>query len=310
MTTFRELEALVAVVEMGSFKGAARSLNTSQSAVSRLIQDFELQFSLPLFTRDQRAARLTVAGQEVLRVARAALRQRATLMERFCSAALVAPTLRMGVTELAAVTWIPRFVGHLRARYPRLHLEVQVESSSQLHDDVRAGRLSLAIVIDVVRTTEMARIPVGTASTGWFCAPGFKAAHSLSLQELERQTLLLQGSSSGAGRRLDAWFRAHALEPANVIQSDSLSALSGIAAAGLGIAHLPRAVAVDALLRGQLREVQLPVNSPDLQYVAIGRVDMVSAFHRAVIDLARLHCDFDTPFHSLPAPWCREDGPC
>mgnify|MGYP001078988456 CR=1 FL=1 len=37
MTTFRELEALVAVVEMGSFKGAARSLNTSQSAVSRLI---------------------------------------------------------------------------------------------------------------------------------------------------------------------------------------------------------------------------------------------------------------------------------
>ncbi|WP_285409959.1 LysR family transcriptional regulator [Variovorax sp. efr-133-TYG-130] len=310
MTTFRELEALAAVVDMGSFKGAARSLNTSQSAVSRLIQDFEAEFALPLFSRDQRAARLTVAGQEALRIARAILKQRATLTERFCSAELVSAGLRFGVTELAAVTWLPRFVGRLRELYPKVHLEVEVGSSPELHDKVRSGRLNMAVVVDVIRSTEMIRIPVGAAATGWFSAPGLLHSDRLSLNELERQTLLLQGPSTGAGRRLEAWLKERSMKPANVIQSDSLAALSGIAAAGLGIANLPRAMAMDALQRGSLRETQIPVDPPDLHYVAIARIDTISAFHRSVIEVAQLSCDFDTPFHTLPALCAQELRAC
>jgi DNA-binding transcriptional LysR family regulator len=300
MTTFRELEALVAVVDLGSFKGAARSLNTSQSAVSRLIQDFEAEFALPLFSREQRAARLTVTGQEALRVARTVLKQRATLTERFCSADLVSTALRFGVTELAAVTWLPRFVGKLRERYPKVHLAVEVGSSQELHDNVRSGRLSLAVVIDVIRTTEMVRVLVGTAKMGWFIAPGLLHSSSLSLNDLERQTLLLQGPSTGAGRRLNAWFKERSMEPVNVIQSDSLAALSGMAAAGLGIANLPAAVALEAVQRGRLLQLHLPVDSPNLNYVAMARIDTVSAFHRSVIEVAQHSCDFDTPFHALP----------
>jgi DNA-binding transcriptional LysR family regulator len=307
MTSFRQMEALVAVVDMGSFQGAARSLNTSQSAVSRLIREFEAGFSLPLFDRDQRTARLTVAGQEALRVCRAALRQRDTLIEHFCSAELVTLVLRLGVTELAAITWLPNFVSRLRERYPKVHLEFEVGSSPLLHEHVRTGRLSLAIVVDVMRTTEMVRIPVGTARMGWFSAPGLLTSDCLTLQELERQTLLIQGASTGAGRQLSIWLAARSLAPANMIQSDSLSALSGIAAAGLGVAHLPRAVASDALQRGRLSEVRLPVESPDLNYVAISRIDTISAFHRAVIEVAERSCDFDTPFYVLPAQLAEED---
>ncbi|MDP1680535.1 MAG: LysR family transcriptional regulator [Burkholderiales bacterium] len=300
MTTFRELEALTAVVDQRSFKGAARSLNTSQSAVSRLINELESEFGLPLFSRDQRAARLTVTGKEALRIARAALKQRDTLTERFCSAELVSPSLRFGVTELAAVTWLPQFVGRLRDRYPKLLLEVEVGSSPQLYQKVHSGRLNLAVVIDVVRTTDMVRIPVGTATMGWFSAPGLLHTETLSLNELESHTLLLQGPSTGAGQRLEAWLRERSMKPVNVIHSDSLAALSGIAAAGLGIANLPMAVASDALQRGRLRETRIPVESPNLRYVAIARIDTASAFHRAAIQVAQRSCDFDTPFHAQP----------
>ncbi len=302
MTTFRELEAFVAVVDMGSFKGAARSLNTSQSAVSRLIQEFEAMFSQPLFTRDQRNAKLTPAGHDTLRVARSILRQRANLAEQFCRAELVAPKLRIGVTELAAVTWVPSFVSQIRMHYPKILLELEVGSSPQLFEAVRMGRLSVAMVIDEGRTVEMARIPVGTARTGWFCATGLLTSASLTLNELESQTLLLQGVSTGAGKLLNTWLSGQSIIPANVIQSDSLSALSGIAAAGLGIAHLPRAVASDALQSGRLQEVQIPVDSPELKYVAIARIDIVSAFHRAIIKIAQECCDFNTPFHAMPIP--------
>ena len=99
VTTFRQLEALVAVVDMGSFEGAARALSTSQSAASRLVKELEGEFRTALYNRERRSARLTVEGQEVLRLARTILRERGKLIERFASRELVSPLLRMGVTE-------------------------------------------------------------------------------------------------------------------------------------------------------------------------------------------------------------------
>lgn len=300
MTTFRELEAFVAAVDLGTFKAAARALNTTQSAVTRLIQDLEGQFALPLFSREQRAAKLTVAGQEALRVARLVLRQRATLEDQFCRAELVSPSLRMGVTELAAMTWLPNFVTRLRQRYPQVQLEVEVAQSPELHDKVRNGRLGVAVVVDVIRTIEMTRTPVGPARLGWFSAPGLLGPEALSMAVLERQPLLIQGLSTGAGRHLSAWFKARGIEPVNVIQTDSLTALAGMAAAGLGLANLPTAVAADALRRGRLVALSLPEDLPDAQYVAIARLDSASAFHRSVIAIARESCDFDHPFYTQP----------
>lgn len=300
MTTFRELEAFVASVDMGTFKGAARSLGTSQSAVSRLIQEFEERFQQPLFNRAQRPARLTVEGQEALRIARAILRQRSTITECFCDATLIEPMLRFGVTELAAITWLPAFAGWMRERYPRLQIEVEVSSSPELHKRVREGKLDIALIVDVVRTVEMVRIPVGKAQVGWFCALGLSAPEQISIEELEHQTLLIQGTSTGAGLQLAMWFKDRSIEPRSIIQSDSLMALAGMAAAGLGIASLPKALAVEAVERGRLKEVSLSTKPPELAFVAIAKIDTVSDFHRSAIGVARDCCNFELPFHLKP----------
>jgi DNA-binding transcriptional LysR family regulator len=296
MTTFRELEALVAVAEMKSFEKAARHLRTSQSAVSRLIRDFEDGFQHPLFNRDQRSTRLTVEGQQVLGLARGILRHRTNLAERFSSPDLVMSTLRLGVTEAAAITWLPRFVSELRALHARLHLELDVASSPTLHTRLRDGQLDIAIVASVIRSTDMARFPIGTAHMGWYCAPRLGLPEALTAAEFERQTLLIQGPTSGAGTQLAAWFDERKLRPGNVIHSDSLMALLGVAAAGLGLASLPRAVAYEPLERGALREVKLALGAPALDYIALVRIDAIAAFHRSVVQLAQETCDFETPF--------------
>jgi DNA-binding transcriptional LysR family regulator len=296
MTTFRELEAFVASVDMGSFKGAARSLNTSQSAISRLIQEFEERFERPLFNRAQRSAKLTVEGQEALRVARVILRQRAVITERFCDASLIEPTLR--------------FAGKMRERYARLQIEVEVGSSPELHERVRDGKLDIALVLDVVRSKEMVRIPVGKAQVGWFCAPGLGVPEQISVAELEQQTLLIQGTSTGAGRRLSMWFKDRSIEPRSLIQSDSLMALAGMAAAGLGIASLPKALAVEAVERGRLKEVGLSTKPPELVFVAIARIDAISDFHRSVIGVARECCNFELPYHLRPRAATAEASAC
>lgn len=311
MTTFRELEALVAVADMGSFERAAVRLHTSQSAISRLIRELESGFQKPLFNREQRAAHLTIEGQEVLGLARAILRHRAGLLERFGSAELTTPTLRLGVTELTAISWLPSFVVLLRKRHAGLHLELDVASSPHLHARLRGGQLDIAIVASVIRSTDMTRFSVGTAEMGWYGAPHLGLPVTMDSAEFERQTLLMQAPSTGAGLQMATWLSARQLRPGNVIHSDSLMALSGMAAAGLGLASLPRAVAHEPVKRGALREVKLSVGLTALDYIALVRVDSISTFHRSVVRLAREQCDFNTPFLSAHASTDEDEAlPC
>ena len=86
MVTVLQLQAFIAVADTGSFEAAGRHLSIAQSAVSRHIRDFELGFSMPLFDRRKRTARLTLDGVEVLARAREILRIREAILQRLaCS---------------------------------------------------------------------------------------------------------------------------------------------------------------------------------------------------------------------------------
>jgi len=285
---------------MGSFEKAARSLDTSQSAISRLIGEFEQGFKYPLFNRQHRSAYLTVQGKEVLRQARALLRQRANLAERFANPELMASTLRLGVTELAAITWLGSFVAELKVRHPQMRLDLKVDSSSSLHAQMRDGQLDAAVVMDSVSSTGMVRIPMGSAAFGWFCASTLALPASLKLSEFERQTLLIQGGSGGAGNQVESWLVGKGVKPANTIRSDSLAALTGICVAGLGVASLPRAIAADAVGTGLLREVRISLGAPRVKYVLLSRIDSLTGQQRDVAEIAKRNCDFDRAM--IPQP--------
>lgn len=65
-----QLRAFVAVVEAGSFSGAARQLGRAQSVVSYAVASLEAQLGMPLFERGRRRPQLTAAGEVVLADAR------------------------------------------------------------------------------------------------------------------------------------------------------------------------------------------------------------------------------------------------
>ena len=51
LVTIERMEALVAVIETGSFSAAARRLDKTPSALSRIIQHFEVDLGVDLFER-------------------------------------------------------------------------------------------------------------------------------------------------------------------------------------------------------------------------------------------------------------------
>jgi DNA-binding transcriptional LysR family regulator len=66
MDRFRELTTFVAVAEEGAFNAAARRLNSSPPAVTRLVTSLEERLGVQLFTRTTRQVALTEAGTRLM----------------------------------------------------------------------------------------------------------------------------------------------------------------------------------------------------------------------------------------------------
>ncbi len=71
----RQLRLLVAVGQYGSIQNAARELQISQPAATKLIQDLELDFEVKLFERTNRGVIPTVFGEALIRHAKLIIAQ-------------------------------------------------------------------------------------------------------------------------------------------------------------------------------------------------------------------------------------------
>lgn len=65
MITLREVEALLAVADCGSFMQAARSLGTTQGTVSKIIAGMEQKLGVQLVNRTSEGSSLTREGRYV-----------------------------------------------------------------------------------------------------------------------------------------------------------------------------------------------------------------------------------------------------
>ncbi|MGJ7499379.1 LysR family transcriptional regulator [Variovorax sp. ZT5P49] len=301
--TFLQLEALVAIADMGSFEAAGRKLGSVQSGVSRHVRELEGQFPNPLFDRASRSARLTVDGLEILSQARTILQQRDALLSQYASEKILRRSLRLGVTELAALTWLPGFIDALRSTYPLVDVQLEVGGiAADLYEKLRLAQLDLAIVPDTPRWADMWRVPLASVRNGWYCSPAFELKRRrLAVSELGQLTLLSQSADSVVGQVMSKWLERNGVQPRSILTCNSFSALGGMASAGLGIACLPNAISCELVALGMLREVHVAPAMPPVRYVAVARPDALTPFHRKVLSLARATCNYGTRYQDADA---------
>src|ERR1700757_5421786 len=80
MLDFRSIETFLWVVKLGSFRGAAQRLNTTQPAISQRIAQLEREMGVKLLNRDHRATSPTPSGRQMLVYAEKLIGLRAQMM--------------------------------------------------------------------------------------------------------------------------------------------------------------------------------------------------------------------------------------
>ncbi|MFT3820296.1 MAG: LysR family transcriptional regulator [Rubrivivax sp.] len=297
--TFKQLEAVYWVAKLGGFTQAAQKLHTTQSAISKRVQELEGIFGTPLFDRSLRTARLTEKGEEMYAVAGRLLAERDEVVERFQRPEIVERRLRIGVTELTAMTWFPRLVAMINLHYPKVVIEPEVDSSMTLRDKLLADELDLAVVPELPADGRIAAKAVGRVQNAWMCKPGtLQRGKTYRVHELAALRILTQGDRSGTGLAYDRWFKSFGLSPVKTITSNNLIAIIGMTVSGLGISHLPRACMSPLVSAGLLAVVDVTPALPEIRYTAIYRNEQRSTLMSSIVILIQQCCDFTSAFQT------------
>jgi DNA-binding transcriptional LysR family regulator len=293
MITLRQLEALHWIAKLGTFERAATKLNTTQSAISKRIQELEAASGLPVFDRNQRGAKLTEKGEHLLALGQEMLALHDRILDLRGNSEMPARRLRLGVTELSALTWLPRLVTTLREKYHTVIIEPDVDMSRTLHERLLDESVDLIVIPEAFSSPEITSVRVGEVANAWMARPGLvRKRHVFTLEELAEHPILTQGGRSGSGLFFNKWLKSAGVVFPKVLSSDSLTALVGLTVAGLGVSYLPRRCFQPLVDERKLVVVPTKPALPPVPYAAMYRNDRPSAFISMVAEIARDVCNF------------------
>ena len=219
------LRSFAAVADSGGFTAAASLVARTQSAVSMQIQRLEDAVGHRLFDRSPRSLALTPQGEALLDSARRILALHDETVRKL-TAAPVAGTVRLGVTEYFVPNELPTLLARFAASHPGVQLEVRMGLSRDLRQELHAGRLDAALVRD---DGDDASAVIWREPQAWVAAEGWREPDDgpVPLVVLPRGCVLRDFAIASLERRRRAWHLAYT--------GSSMASVQAAVRAGLGV---------------------------------------------------------------------------
>jgi DNA-binding transcriptional LysR family regulator len=231
------LETFLLVIDNGSIAAAARHMNLTPAVVAQRIRALEDEFGFALIARNGRTLAATEAGLVMVGRARdflGHLRDLRALLDHIMSG-----ELKIGAISTAITGYLPDLLSQMSQQYPAVDVHVRPGSSAILYEQVQAGQIDAAVIID----------------------PPFELPKSLDRKILYREPLVLLKPKSTEGTDVialleqhsfirydarvwggllvDEYLRKIGVRPRERYELDALDAIAVLVDRGLGVALVP-----------------------------------------------------------------------
>jgi len=274
----KHLVVLVALDESRNMHTAARQMNISQPAVSKMLKDIESFLGMAVFVREPGRLDTTQAGNRVLRYARRLLNDTDRLVEDLASLREGgAGKLTVGSVPGAAPVMLPHAMTVLKARRPQLAISLFENSSDRLLVDLEYGLLDVVIG----RYTEHAQRhlfdfePLKEEPVSVVVRPGHPLCQGLpTLADVVRWPWVLHPMTSPMRGLFEAALaEAGVASPRNVIETTSTQASLQLIASSDTLSVLPSSVLRTSFSEGQFATLPLVIGEPLGYYGVMTRRD-------------------------------------
>jgi len=245
--TVRQIEAFLALAELGSFSLAADRIGLSQPSLSKSIRDLEEEVGASLFHRTTRRVELSHAGLAFLGGATRVMDElQGALTEVRDTARLRRGRLRIAAPPFLASTVLPRTISSFAEEFPGLRIELadvtNQEMLSRLNDGlVDIGFGTLPPGHWDVRTTPLLNEPMVAFCPGGHPLTRMSAPGWADVAQYECITLV---RGSGLRELVELGFEKAGANFTPRWELEQIFTIFGMLSAGIGIAILPRYTAL------------------------------------------------------------------
>ncbi len=283
----RFVEAFYWVATLKSVSRAAEKLFLTQSAMSSRIATLEEELGALLLDRADKQFKLTTAGARFLQYADKLLQLQREVKAEMGSGLSRPVSMRVGAIESVLHSWLIPWLEQLRQEQPELELNLTVETTPILIEQVQRGTLDVAFAVlpaaaDGVRNHALP--PMDMVFVGH---PALHTKKKFLLEDLAQIELLTFQKGSQPNVTLLDLFRQHGLQPKRVHSISSISAMVQLVQSGFGVALLPRAAVqrMSAFANLKMLNCDTPVNALPIHasYRADPATDIVERVIRSAI---------------------------
>jgi DNA-binding transcriptional LysR family regulator len=297
----RQIRAVIAVCEEGSFTRAAERENATQSGISQHVAAVERTLGVRLFERSPAGVVPTPAGLRYYRRCVEAVGMLATADEEARAlAGLVTGDLRIGLMPTFTRAVLAPTLEYFVPRYPDVRLHVFEGYSSVLTEMVRGDELDFAIVPAfegqvglksrlLVRDREI--LISGRKR-------GLTPLAPVRLSECTPLKIVVPGPDNVRRRNLETYFHTHGVEVDAMLELNAMMGTLEFVARSDWVTVLPSVISVNDIARGDL--VVNPIIDPPLHIECI----VIQPTRRTLTTQARLFLErFEAEVAHIQQVW-------
>jgi DNA-binding transcriptional LysR family regulator len=287
MVDFKSIETFLWVVTLGSFRGAAQRLNTTQPAISQRIAQLEREMGVKLLSREHRMASPTPSGRQLMVYAEKLIGLRSEMMAEIGDRSATRGVMRLGVAETIVHTWLPRLIKSVNAAYPNLSLEIEVDITPNLSARLLAQEIELAFVVGPLSAAGMRNRVLCDYPIGFLASPALGLGDApLTVHDLAKFPIITFPRKTQPYEIVRSLFNRPDLPPIRLHASASLATVIHMAIEGLGIAVIPTAIVQNELADGRLQLLSTDLKISPLTFSASWLASPDTVAVELVADLA------------------------
>ena len=254
------LETLQLIDRLGTFSAAAERLNTTQPAVSARMRELEQRLGTVLFRRDGRTMSLTAAGRKLVRDCDPLLRDMQVALLGSGGYGEASGVVRIGAGEIAAASCVPAFVAGLKADMPNVGLEIEIDLTANLIQQLLTGRTDIAFAAGPIAHPALKTSPIGEVGLVWLASPAIASAFAAGEAALPVWSL---ASHSPIHGRMREAIEASRIAQKSLNLCNNARTMIDIAKAGGGIGIFPQPMVSNEVTSGALVEIEaMPTLTP------------------------------------------------
>ena len=285
----RQLEALLAVAEEGSFTAAADRLHTVQSNISGHVHALEAELGVQLLVRSRRGTVPTEFGVRVLDRARA-IRSELEALHKDLSMlqGLETGHATLGVVGTVSRSLVPALVVEMRRVAPALSLRLTEGASERLAVEVAERELASAVVTEPVTDPRLVVEHLRDEDLlGLIPASLMLGAHEpVLLSKLAEHPVILPPKGNPLRDEVDDAARAEHVELRVPIEVEGIRLIADLVASGAGVSILPETAVPDD--HPEVRTVRIARMPPRRLALITARGVQLSLADQAVHDAVRM----------------------